>query len=52
VANGGNTYTVSVAWQGTMATSAPTGLTCGKDLYGNENLRRVVSETVRIATLF
>lgn len=47
-----NTYLVSVAWQGLSPTIAPpAGLGCGKDLYGNETVRRVVSTTIRIATL-
>lgn len=47
-----NTYLVSVAWQGLSPTFAPpAGLGCGKDLYGNETVRRVVSTTIRIATL-
>jgi type IV pilus assembly protein PilV len=50
------TYQVSVAWQGVIPTAAPLDasgnvLTCGTGLYGNENLRRVVSTTVRIADL-
>lgn len=46
-----NLYTVSVAWQGLGATFAPAGQNCGKNLYGNEAQRRVVSLTVRIADL-
>lgn len=46
------TYLISVAWQGLAATVPPVAsLTCGKDLYGDEARRRVVSLTVRIATL-
>jgi type IV pilus assembly protein PilV len=49
------TYQISVAWQGLIATAAPTAadasLTCAMNLYGNENLRRVVSTRVRIANL-
>ncbi|TXT23419.1 MAG: type IV pilus assembly protein PilV [Gallionellaceae bacterium] len=46
------TYTVSVAWQGLGETAAPpVSLGCGKDQYGNEAQRRVVSEPVRFATL-
>jgi type IV pilus assembly protein PilV len=42
-------YRVTVAWQGLNATSAPpVTITCGKDEYGNENLRRVVSALVTI----
>lgn len=45
-------YLVSVAWQGLTPTSPPVAsLTCGKNLYGNEARRRVVSLTVRLATL-
>ena len=49
-------YQVSVAWQGVIPTAAPLDaagnvLTCATGLYGNENLRRAVSTTVRIATL-
>jgi type IV pilus assembly protein PilV len=45
-------YTISVAWQGRVATSAPpVALTCGTGEYGNENLRRVVSLVVRLANL-
>ena len=46
------TYTVSVAWQGMTATKAPdAALNCGKDLYGDEKLRRVVSIPLRLANL-
>jgi type IV pilus assembly protein PilV len=46
------TYTVSVAWQGLTPTKAPdAALNCGKDLYGDEKLRRVVSIPLRIANL-
>ena len=45
-------YLVSVAWQGIATTAAPgTSLTCGKGLYGDEALRRVVSMNVQIANL-
>ena len=44
------TYIVSVVWQGLAATAAPAN-TCGQNLYGNDNLRRVVTVTFRIATL-
>lgn len=45
-------YLVTVAWQGIVPTTAPvSGLTCGKNLYGNEQLRRVVSMPVQIANL-
>lgn len=44
-------YTVSVAWQGLGSTFAPVGLKCGQGLYGNEAQRRVVSLTLRIASI-
>ena len=45
-------YLVSVAWQGIVATTAPAAsLTCGVGLYGNENLRRVVSMNLQVADL-
>ena len=45
-------YVVSVAWQGLMQTATPpSGLPCGKNQYGNENQRRVVSAIVKFATL-
>ena len=45
-------YTISVAWKGLQPTVAPAAAyTCGKDLYGDERLRRVISVTIRIATL-
>lgn len=47
-----DTYLISVAWQGLNPTFAPpTSLGCGKDLYGSETKRRVVSTTLRIANL-
>lgn len=47
-----NIYLLSVAWQGLSSTFAPVdGLVCGKDLYGNDAQRRVVSTTLRIANL-
>ena len=52
---GTDVYRVSVAWQGLAPTVDPTtvdaALTCGKDLYGNDANRRIVSQTFRIATL-
>lgn len=48
---GSGIYTVSVAWQGMGDTFAPAGLNCGKNLYGSEAKRRVVSSTIRIANL-
>lgn len=42
-------YRVSVAWQGMHKTKAPAeGLTCGKDAYGSEEHRRVISTRVSI----
>jgi type IV pilus assembly protein PilV len=50
-----NSYRVGVAWQGFANTVAPTAgdaaAVCGQNLYGNENQRREVSVTVRIAGL-
>ncbi len=46
---GGNSYQVSVAWQGSAATSAPpSGITCGVNLYGDDAARRAVSLTVEL----
>ena len=45
-----STYTVAVAWQGIVETSAPS-VACGNNLYGSETRRRVVWATLRIATL-
>lgn len=44
------TITVTVAWQGEIETGAPAN-NCASGLYGNENLRRVVSDSVRFAEL-
>lgn len=50
--NGSGVYLVSVAWQGLGNSAAPnSGLNCGKDLYGDEAQRRVVSATLTIANL-
>ena len=47
-----DTYLISVAWQGLNPTFAPpAGLGCGKNTYGAETQRRVVSTTIRIANL-
>jgi type IV pilus assembly protein PilV len=50
-----NTFQVSVAWQGTSATVAPTSIdptfVCGLGLYGPEVQRRIASLTLSIATL-
>lgn len=43
-------YRVSVAWQG-LAPGATPSLACGKDKFGSEAKRRVVSVQVRIANL-
>lgn len=43
-------YTVAVAWQGTSDTFAPT-VGCANNLYGTELRRRVVSATLRLASL-
>ncbi len=50
-------YAVSIAWQGASASAAPivdnnfapTG--CGRDQFGNENQRRLMSTLLRIGTL-
>jgi type IV pilus assembly protein PilV len=48
----GAIYTISIAWQGVSPTGAPpANLTCGKNLYGNEALRRVVSLSLQVANL-
>ena len=47
-----NLYLVSVVWQGLSSTSASSsGLTCAANSYGNAAQRRIVSATVKIATL-
>ena len=52
IETGTGIYTISVAWQGTTATTSPlASLTCGQNLYPSEALRRVVSATLRIADL-
>jgi type IV pilus assembly protein PilV len=43
-------FTVTVAWQGLAPTVAPTSA-CGKDQYGDDDLRRAVSLTVQLADL-
>lgn len=46
-----NRFEISVAWQGLSPTVAPAN-DCGEDLYGGDDaMRRVVSRTVRFATL-
>lgn len=42
-------YRVQVAWQGMNATVAP-ALTCGQNLYGAENMRRVIAAQVTVGT--
>jgi len=50
-------YAISIAWQGMSAGAAPivdTGFVpngCGRDLFGAENQRRVITMPVRLATL-
>lgn len=45
-------YIVTVTWQGLVSSAAPpSSLTCGKNLYGNENQRRAVSAPVQIEIL-
>jgi type IV pilus assembly protein PilV len=50
VMSGTGIYTVTVAWQGTVETFAPT-VNCANNLYGTETRRRVVSTTFRLARL-
>ncbi len=48
----GYTYTVSIAWQGRSETSAPPATAnCGKNQYGSETLRRVVTATFFVPNL-
>lgn len=42
-------YEVSVAWQGLFTTAAPNN-NCGKNLYGDDALRRVISLRVTVGT--
>lgn len=44
-------FTISVAWQGLAATSAPAD-SCGEGLYGDDTQRRVVTRQIMIPTLF
>ena len=44
-------YQVSVVWQGLGKTVSHTTNLCGKNLYGDDAIRRVVSLTIRIANL-
>jgi type IV pilus assembly protein PilV len=47
----GQIYSITVAWQGEIATRAPVGNSCAENLYGSEALRRVIRADVRFATL-
>lgn len=47
---GGDQYRVSVAWQGLNLTAAPS-VACGQNGFGDERLRRVITDVVRIANL-
>jgi type IV pilus assembly protein PilV len=60
VMNGTGLYRISVAWQGTVETAAPTvidddgtvvSVDCANNLYGPETRRRVVSTTFRLGNL-
>jgi type IV pilus assembly protein PilV len=42
-------YRASVVWQGVGPTVAPSNL-CGQNLYGAENLRRVISAVIRVGS--
>jgi len=50
-------YAIAIAWQGMSAGAAPNVATgfapngCGRDLFGAENQRRVITMPVRLATL-
>jgi len=46
-----NVYVVTVVWQGLMATSTPSGLSCGSNQYSPADARRAVSAVVRVPTL-
>lgn len=46
----GDVFTIAVAWQGRAPLTAPAN-PCGQGEYGNENLRRVVMTTLRMADL-
>jgi type IV pilus assembly protein PilV len=49
---GTGVQTVTVAWQGIAPTAAPpSSITCGQDSYPSEAQRRVVTATVRMASL-
>ena len=48
----GTDYRISLAWQGMGDVSVPDAtLICGKDAYGSEGRRRVVSTLIRLPTL-
>ena len=50
--SGTGIYTVTVAWQGVAATSAPpASITCAQGLYPDDTMRRAVTATFRIANL-
>lgn len=45
-------YTITIVWQGATPTAAPPdSVTCGKDAYGAESLRRYAASTLRIGAL-
>lgn len=45
-------YLVTVAWQGSGVTAAPpAGITCGLNLYGDDNARRAVSVAVQLSNI-
>ena len=44
-------YQVSVVWQGNGKTAAPTGVSCGADLFGDDAQRRAVTVPLQIANL-
>lgn len=46
-----NIFTVTVAWQGHTQTVAPAGNTCAENEFGAEDLRRVVSLTLKLGRL-
>jgi type IV pilus assembly protein PilV len=48
---GSGLYTISIAWQGLAPTSANGALLCGQNQYSAENMRRVISMSLRIASL-
>ena len=50
--SGTGIYTISVAWQGLIATANPSAaLTCGQNQYASEAQRRVVTSQIRIGAL-